>query len=500
MRNIFNIFIRTSLSIAAAAMSVGCLLEKEGPSAERQSVMIELSVSSGDMTKASPSDLEKTINTLRVYAFYEDRLAGYAARGTTAIGENFYIDLVLPESGSHNVDFYLIANEAEMAYENGLVQLSENMTKAQLEAVRFTGLAGSEALPMYCRQTVAVNVDAVSSVPNPSEGHDGHFILTQKVKFDLSRSLAKISLYAAKMEGSSVTPQISDVRILAAGTRTYSYLFPQAPETLSAVAPRPNDRTIHSSTVNINAEVSKGTDEAKDASNYDLVLADAYLPEVNSEDVVLRVEYAMSAGGEIRTGFIYMPQIDRNTHYKVCLLISAEGQLIINYEVLPWEDNVISDIHFDYPTHSYLRERIPTTDADLLEKPSQQARMSEAKSFEGYFQLIYPANDSWTPTLMGPQAGNCKVRVYQVEGLTQEEIPEEQWPIAASEKWYRIVVTPDPMKIDAGEEVKLAVTYKATGFETIEYMLINGSYQEYYWPYDGTSQEDANYVIITMVN
>ena len=90
--------------------------------------------------------------------------------------------------------------------------------------------------------------------------------------------------------------------------------------------------------------------------------------------------------------------------------------------------------------------------------------------------------------------------IVQGAGLTQEEIPEEQWPIAASEKWYRIVVTPDPMKIDAGEEVKLAVTYKATGFETIVYMLINGSYQEYYWPYDGTSQEDANYVIITMVN
>ena len=61
------------------------------------------------------------------------------------------------------------------------------------------------------------------------------------------------------------------------------------------------------------------------------------------------IEYAMSAGGELRTGFVYMPQIRRNTHYKVCILISAEGQLIINYEVLQWEDNEVSDIHFDYP-------------------------------------------------------------------------------------------------------------------------------------------------------
>ena len=195
-----------------------------------------------------------------------------------------------------------------------------------------------------------------------------------------------------------------------------------------------------------------------------------------------------------------MPQIKRNTHYKVCILISAEGQLIINYEVLPWEDNVISDIHFDYPPHSYLRESIPTSESDLVAKPSKEAEMSEIKPFEGYFQLTYPSNDSWTPTLMGPQAGNCEVKVYQIEGLVQNEIPEDQWPIDASDKWYRITVTPDPMKVDAGEEVKLAITYKAAGFETIEYMLINGSYQEYYWPYAGGSAQDANYVIITMVN
>ena len=208
----------------------------------------------------------------------------------------------------------------------------------------------------------------------------------------------------------------------------------------------------------------------------------------------------MSAGGELRTGFVYMPQIRRNTHYKVCILISAEGQLIINYEVLQWEDNEVSDIHFDYPTHSYMRESIPTTDADLQMKPSKSAQMSDAKPFEGYFQMTYPVNDSWTPTLMGPLAGNCQVKVYEIDRLTQTEVTDDQWPIEASEKWYKIVVTPDPMKVDEGEEVKLAITYKATGFETIEYLLINGSYQEYYWPYSGSSMQDANYVIITKVN
>lgn len=499
MQKVNNIILNIAISLAVVMMSASCL-EKEEIAPDTQSVMIELSVSAVGMTKSIPTTSESAINSLRIYAFYGERLAGYVARGTVVEGNPFYMDLELPASGTHDVYFYVVANEGQMAYQNGVVTLSENMTRAQLEEVRFTGLTSGAALPMYGLQKEEINVSEITAAANTDAEHEGHFMLSKKVKLSLSRSLAKISIYAAKSEGASVTPQILDAKILAAGTRTYSYLFPQTPETLSAVVPRPNDRTILSSTVSVNAEVLKGSTAAKDPSNYDLVIADAYLPEVNSEDVVLRVEYAMSAGGEVRTGFVNMPEIERNTHYKVCILISAEGQLIINYEVLNWEDNIMDDIHFDYPTHSYLRERIPTSEADLIEKPEKPAQMSEAKPFEGYFQMTYPANDSWTPTLMGPQAGNCEVKVYEVNDLIFNEVPEDEWPIAASEKWYKIVVTPDPIKLSPSDEVKLAVTYKAAGFETIEYMLINGSYQEYYWPYNGASGQDANYVIITMVN
>ena len=508
MQKINNIILNAAVILMAAMASVGCL-EKEDITADVQSVMIELSVSSEGMTKATPTASENVINSLHIYAFYGERLAGYVSRGTIAQGEPFYMDLELPETGTHDVNFYVIANAEQMAYENGTVSLSKNMTKAQLEAVKFTGLTSGVALPMYCKQVEEINVNEVSSEANNLNGHEGHMILTKKVKFDLSRSLAKISLYAAKIQGMASVPQILSAKILAAGTRTYSYLFPQSEQTLNAVISRPNDRTVLSSGVSVNAEVVKGE---KDAANYDLIFADAYLPEVtygsddwstssgNEREVVLRVEYALSDGGEVRTGFIYMPQIKRNTHYKVCVLISSEGQIIVNYEVLEWEDNIMDDIHFDYPTHSYLRESIPTTEADIAAKPGQSAQMSEVKPFEGYFQLTYPVNDSWTPTLMGPQAGNCEVKVYDMSGLTPTDIPDNQWPIDASEKWYKIVVIPDPLRVNPGDEVKLAVTYKAAGFETIEYMLINGSYQEYYWPYTGSSQQDANYVTITMVN
>ena len=127
MRRSTDIIRNTALFFLAVMLQVSCLMEKEGPSAGRQNVMIEVSVSVGEeITKADPEDAtaeEKVVNRLRVYAFYGDRLAGYAERGSTALGDPFYMDLELPESGVHGVDFYVIANEDEMAYENGTVQL-----------------------------------------------------------------------------------------------------------------------------------------------------------------------------------------------------------------------------------------------------------------------------------------------------------------------------------------------------------------------------------------
>ena len=340
MQKINNIILRAATFLAAAVISVSCL-EKEDVAKDMQSVMIELSVSSEGMTKSTPSASEKAINSLRIYAFVGERLAGYISRGTIVEGDPFYMDLELPQTGTHDVDFYVVANAEQMVYQNDAVTLSENMTRSQLESIRFTGLASGNALPMYCIQEEQINVSEITSAANTEAGHEGHFILAKKVMLRLSRSLAKISLYAAKSEGSSATPQILDAKILAAGTRTYSYLFPQSQETLSAIAPRPNDRTIHSSALNVEAEIVKDSNEAKDAENYDLVKADVYIPEVNSEDMVIRVEYAMSTGGEIRTGFVYMPQIKRNTHYKVCILISAEGQLIIAADTVVYKDKII---------------------------------------------------------------------------------------------------------------------------------------------------------------
>ena len=493
-----NIILMIVSLFATVMISSGCL-EKEETAAAMQNVMIELSVSAESQTKAEPTSSESAINSLRIYAFQGERLAGYAAPMNVASSEAFYMDLELPASGQHDVDFYVVANEAQMAYENGVVTLSETMTRSQLEAVKFTGLNSASALPMYAMQTESINVDKIRALANDQAGHQGHFVLVDPVKINLMRSLAKISIYAAKAEGISSTPQILNAAILAEGTRRYSYLFNQSEDVLNAVDSRPNDRVISSTRTDVVKSVVPNSAASKDVANFDLIYADAYLPEVTSE-IALRVEYVTGSEGEIRNGYVYIPQILRNTHYKVCILINAEGRLIVNYEVAQWSDNLMDDLHFDYPTHSYLREQIATTDDEIALKPSSPATMSETRPFEGYFQMLYPINDAWMPTLEGPYAGDCKIEVYEMEGLIPSPTPFTLRPIPASEKWYKIQVTPNPMKLVQGDEVRLAVTYTASGFDTMEYMLINGSHKEYYWPYDGTSQQDANYVIITMVN
>ena len=510
MRKVYNILLNTVLCFVAAMAAVGCQLEKDGPSADRQSVMIELSVSAPEMTKAAPTDMEKVINSLHVYAFYGERLAGYATRQATVLGEPFYMDLELPESGTHAVKFYLVANASEMSYENNAVTLSDNMTMAQLENIRFSAMTTGNVLPMYCIQTENINVDAVSDAANTEEGHDGHFILTQKVTFGLTRPLAKVSLYAAKTAGASADPQILGIKLLAAGTRAYNYLFPQSDETLNAIPSREHDDVFLTSAVAVTSGISKGSSQMEDPANYTPVVEDKYLYEVtygsdswnvssgNANEAVLHIEYNLGEGQPLKNAYVYLPEVERNKHIKVCIFINAEGQIIINYVVADWEDNEMADIRFDYPTHSYLREKIPTSDEDLAAVPAQQATMSEKVPFRGYFQMTYPENDAWTPTLIGLNASDCTVRVYDDTGKL--EVPQSEWPIAASPDWYTIEVTPNAGHIQVGEEVMLAITYRAAGFETVEYMMINGAASTFYWPYEGATAQDTDYVIITMVN
>lgn len=503
MQKINNILNKAALAVIAAVLATGCIFEKMEMPKDLQSVLIQINVSADELqTKSEPTSSESAINTLHIYAFIGNGLAGYHQRNATAANEPFLMDLILPEGESVPVDFYLIANAASMIDRNNPIQLSETMTRAQLEALKYTGIAAGSPLPLYCKEQKNLNTTRFTA--SQEQGHIGHLELVEKVSFTLTRSLAKLSVYGAKPVGASSSPNIISVTILAPGTREYSYLYPQTEETLNAVESRANNRDLP--LLDQKVFVNEINGAANSAGSYTPVMtAPTYLAEVtygssdwtmtsgNVREVVLRIEYSLTDGGELKTGFVYMPPIQRNKHYKVCILISEqdEGKITVTYDVADWNDHTIPDFEFAYPTHSYVRESVPVTDADLTVKPSGRAEMSETKAFEGYFQMTTPASEFFTPTLIGDNASDAQIEIYKNE--TSELVTQR--PVPAYSGWYRIMVIPNT-DFPIGEIVNLALTYKPGLIDGHEFLLINGSTGNFYWP----SSTDANYVTITMVN
>ena len=509
MQTINRIYQYIVLAMTAATILSSCQKEIDEWSIDtKKTVTVSLNVEAREFTRALPDNMEKAINSLRIYAFYGNKQVGHIYREATVPGIPFYMDLELPEHGTHEVDFYLIANEAEMANENGTVALTENITEAQLAEIKFTGISKGESLPMYDVKTEGINVDQFSNTANTSDGHEGHTMLNQTINFNLERPIAKLSIYAAKAKGASTNPLISKVELQAEGTRQYNYLFAKNREILNAIPSRRNNRALLNTTVEISRGVESGSEAAKEPNNYNEIVTNQYLSEVGcgastwntpsgySNAAVLHVEYALGAGKALQNAYVYLPEVKRNHHIKVCILFNAEGQIIVNYEVADWEDNEMQNYHFDYPTHSYLRESIPTTEDEISSKPSGEATMAEGNPFKGYFQMSQPANDAWTPTLLGLNGADNEIRVYEAH----TDIEVTTFPIPASDNWYRIEVWPLTGKMETNEEAILGISYTASGLTESEFLLINGSNLEYYWPYNGTSQQDAEYVIITMKN
>lgn len=497
MQKTINIILKVVLAAFLAVLATGCITDRFDTSNGLQSVMLQVNISAGEMTKAEPTDAESAINSVRIFAYRTDGTQAGHFYSAAVSDEPIIMDLILPEKGKHNVKFYVFANEASMNFMDDFA-FAEEMTQSQLSAARFHNMNPSYGFPMYCEQTAEIDVDNVSSVANDAEGHEGHFYLVQQVNFGLSRPMAKLSVYAAIAEGGAPgSISINQIGFQVNGTRNHNYLLPQSAEVLASVPVRTNGRDMISQPAGIIKTIDK-TDAAAvgNPANYDLVVADQYLGEVEVGDndwstkesdrqAVLHVQYTVGSGGEILNGYVYLPTIVRNRHYKVCILINSEGNIIINYYVANWDDADMTELWFDYPSHSYLR--VAPNDTD---HPADPASMSVSQPFTGYFKMTHPAEETWTPVLLN-NATECDVKVYKVG----EETTPLTYPIKAdSENWYKITITPSA-GLAAGTEVEMAITYSPLGsMDKYEYLMINGSQSSPYWPYAGTS--DPNKVII----
>lgn len=479
MQNITNIFKKTALAIIAAVISTGCISEKYEVSG-LQNVLIEVKVSASQMTKATEkaTDAEKVINSIRIYAFYNGRLSGhYYGEGVS--DESIFMDLEIP-SGNPSVDFYVIANEANMKNGNTSVAISDRLKPVELENITFASFDENAPLPMYCKITKNINVpETIKSSVNDAEGHQGHFILPDKVDFVLERPLAKIAFYAAT-KSESVTPIIEEVSVFAKGTRKYMYLFKQQQATLLNIPVGDQNKILHNTPLTVSNVV---TDESRnDVNAYKAVSESSYLSEIpfgsanwneqNSyNSVVLHVRYRLQAGGDILDNYIHMPSIERNHFYKVLCVISPEGGMTVDYIVSDWEKTDDWNLEYEYPTYEVETPSVKTQATMYYDNGGEEG------AFCLDFKMTAPVSQKWTPTIQA-DAADYVVRVYKGSELVGT-------PVEVSDDLYTIKVV--PLKSDnIGKEVKFIITSNPIWSLHSELLLINEGLM---WTGNGASSD-----------
>lgn len=490
-------------------------------------VQVSIKLPSTSVAKASTDEgtpEESAINSLRVYAFSDGKRVGYRYQ-TSSIKTNFLmnlsVDIVEDQTAMRTINFYIIANENAMVMEQDMPQINADLTEEQLKGLRFIAIAPNEGLPMCCMESRQVNVleygDMSSLSSDITAGYENSFLIKQKQTFSLVRSVGKITVSVKKSKPTVPDVYIKSITMLARGTRHYNYLMPQSEDFLKTLAPRINDRPI----------LPEGTTYTVTSSDYEQV-ASAYCSEnpygspawniPNSDNsVVLRAEYSIGEGAEIRNSYMYLPKVERNQWININCIARSEGSLSVEYKVKDWELASDDDqyIVFDYPTHTYILPSLPVEGEPVPDFTDTHGKaiepvMSPAKPFVGYFQILHPAGQRWHPTFVRIQDGGDAIAsdfttsVYEVASDGTETFVAENDGYGlntGTNTYFKICITPEDQGT-VGAKLYLGITTMLQGFGYTEYLLINGSQSELYWPSDGVEHSggtDPNVLIITQI-
>lgn len=490
MIKVRHIIPRLAALIAASVLLGSC--SKEMDQDKEQLVTVQINLDEGNLTKAGedPTVQEKVIGSVRIYAYRKDNgdFVGRYYR-EAASDQPIFMDLALPVRGQYEVLFYIFVNEISVNMSDGFV-FPDRPAQDQLSAVRFQSIKPGFPLPMYCIQSETIDVSQMSDNLNTAPGHEDHYFLTKKVTFQLKRPMAKLSVYAAKAQGTEAA-KVHSVSYLKAGCRQYIYYLPAAYEILAAVPNRAIGRDLMTEETSLTKMAVSGS---TDAEYYHLLSSDTYIPatevggnewqtKVDERQAAVHIQYSVGEDGVLKHGYVYLPKIECDSHYKIYFTITSEGRIILNYKVADWEEADMTNLWFDYPTHSYLED---STDED---RPTEPAQMSADNPFVCYFKMSYPENEKWRPMILDELSDKVTVKVYK--DLQEVSVPVDADP----DDWYCITVTPGET-LKAGAKVNLAIIYSPSGSTTgeYEYLLINGSQDNYYWP----GSTDANKVTITV--
>lgn len=399
MQKITNILLRAAAAILATTLAAACVFEKEDPSRTEQQkykyVLVQLGVNTDRMTPTKAdgdvigaddeagSTAETAIKDLRVYAYTNDGengamvLRGYfhaqdvdaAATATTPL----LMDIKVPfkEYGTiKQVYFMAVANAGGMTGTDGIIinsigrdpqtgalVLPETFGFGEFADIRYSvaDQTFANGMPMYCQTTTAVTVDlSAEGTPNTEPGHNGHTKLPVQVTLDMTRSLAKIEVYAAEDAGQG-TSGASNAGIQITGVELMNViadgpLFPAAASTTKLTT----NPTLAGNAVALSASAADKADPSKYtkitdayylAENkagttgkfyYGETTKDADLATEANGATALKIGYKVGTNGEEKFGYVIMPPIERNTWYKVLARITAGGQMTLTFVAQPW--------------------------------------------------------------------------------------------------------------------------------------------------------------------
>lgn len=516
MRNINKIIYMAVAAICCGLLPLGCVKEDAASLGKQHNVAVQLNVGTRAVSEAdgTPTTEESAIHTLRVYAFVGGKPAGhYFTDNVTEAPHTFFMDITFYSDGEQTVDFYAVANEGAMI---GANSLSENTTETQLKNLYFTDCQDDiqqYGLPMFCdKQSFELDFANVKEESPTDPDHVDHLWLDyDNLSFGLQRPFGKLGVFAAKTQGEVAALRVTGLTMLESGTRMRNYLMTPTAEQLAGIQNASGDIVLPVVEGEVEAELAASATlaERQNTENYTPVLAAPFYPFENpyanggawnipgsdEKEHVLKIDYTFD--GEARTGYVYMPAVERNHYYAICCLMHNDGKITVEYSVADWDDGGEYEIEFNYPQYT---NPIQPGDGASLEGTNDQYSQpqvwynpsgSDDGSYTFKFQITGPSGQKWTPTLVGTLGTpeNFAVKVYQgsvptaPEGYLYDNTATDNnnnLLVASPDPYYITVKALKPGNQD--EEVGLAISYdRSWSTDGSAMLLINGLTNNLKW-------------------
>lgn len=478
----------------------GCNEEDRTPLSGERTVQVQLDVHTRavDASTGTPTAEESALHSLRIYAFSDDKTVGHLHLtgenlNNTTETKSFLMDLkIKAEPTEQTLRFYAVANEGAMSTPGIEKTLGENTSETELKNFTFTLLktpTSDNGLPMFATDEVTINTGNTS--PQTESGHEGHFTLKEKVQFELTRPVGKLSLFAAKVKGETETLTVTSAKILKEGTRMMNYLFPQTDEVLKQIVPKEAEIILDLVEGNNVTTLSENISEAdrKNPANYTALLEVPFYPfetpwgntswntPGDEKGAVLQIEYEF--GGKTSSGLVYLPRIDRNHYYAICCLMRNSGKITVEYVVADWDDGGNYELDFAYPTYVNPIEPMEGASYNQPTVYYNPDPDSDEGTFKACFSLTAPEGQEWQPTLLNATPADYEITVYQSEQGIQKKVEP---PYVASSSKYVIKIRALKPE-NAGRKVELGIGYIPRWDPgAMSLLQINGTSGQTKWP------------------